>query len=123
MTVADQYHLEITLHSCLLACREVQGACVLLKVAGSAAAGAPSAAALAATANPLPPGGVPGVDAALVAAKAAKAVEIASKWVQGRRMAVQTAAAYEKQATYVAQLTCWSTPVCVAPHVQAAACM
>lgn len=43
---------------------------------------ASSAATLAATANPLAPGGVPGVDAALVAAKAAKAVEIASKWVQ-----------------------------------------
>ncbi|WIA18603.1 hypothetical protein OEZ85_010043 [Tetradesmus obliquus] len=54
----------------------------LPQVASSAGAGAalPSAATLAATANPLAPGGVPGVDAALVAAKAAKAVEIASKF-------------------------------------------
>lgn len=44
--------------------------------AGTAAAGVPSAVALAASAHPLAPGGV---DAALVAAKAAKAVEIASK--------------------------------------------
>eukprot|EP00775_Hariotina_reticulata_P001133 gene1133-1471_t len=63
---------------------------------GAAAAAAPShstlnAVALAATANPLAPGGLPaaaaalpgapgGVDAALIAAKAAKAVEIASKF-------------------------------------------
>lgn len=56
---------------------------------GAGKAAAPSAATLAATADPLAPGGllsataaagVPGgVDAALVAAKAAKAVEIASK--------------------------------------------
>lgn len=44
-----------------------------------AAAGQQSAAALAATANPLAPGVLPGVNAAEVAAKAAKAVEIASK--------------------------------------------
>jgi hypothetical protein len=44
-----------------------------------AVAGQQSAAALAATANPLAPGGLPGVNAAEVAAKAAKAVEIASK--------------------------------------------
>lgn len=46
-----------------------------------ATAGQPSAAALAATANPLAPGvgALPGVNAADVAAKAAKAVEIASK--------------------------------------------
>jgi hypothetical protein len=71
---------------CAYACWHLvtsQCAFVLLQVAGSAAAGAPNAAALAA--NPLAPGGVPSVDAAMVAAKAAKAVEIAPKWVQASR--------------------------------------
>eukprot|EP00882_Tetradesmus_deserticola_P011432 GHRQ01012095.1.p1 GENE.GHRQ01012095.1~~GHRQ01012095.1.p1 ORF type:complete len:274 (+),score=92.49 GHRQ01012095.1:224-1045(+) len=54
----------------------------LPQVAASAGAvaGSASAAVLAATAHPLAPEGVPAVDAALVAAKAAKAVEIASKF-------------------------------------------
>jgi hypothetical protein len=47
--------------------------------AAAAGGAAPTAAALAASANPLAPGGV---DPALIAAKAARAVEIASKWVE-----------------------------------------